>query len=455
MNRVLFITYFFPPDGGAGTQRPAKFCKYLADFGWQPVVITRRLSGSRSAWDPDPGLLSDIGETTKVVRVQQPELPSQRVTRALRVKQLEAWLDRAFDSSMEEIRKGGIDVVLVTMSPFALARLGQRLKRATRIPVVYDLRDPWALDGWPRYRSRSQWRKAMESMTRTLRDADGVIANTPEAKLAMQREIAELVHDRVVVIPNGYDPEDFEDDAPVPVGLEADKFNIVHAGSLHSNALLRRFSPRSWAKQLLTYRPEPIQPSGRTPKHLLAAVRALEKQGHPSAARCRIIFVGRKRPADVRLAKVSGINGRVVFTGYVSHQECLGWMRHADALFLSLHGLPPGRRSLIVPGKTYEYLATGRPIVGCLPEGDARDLVERSRLGFCAHPCRSQEIAAALERLWAARQAEHPFERTVPAWLERFDRRFLTEKLARYLDRIVGSADSAGTEEPEGCCERS
>ena len=130
-------------------------------------------------------------------------------------------------------------------------------------------------------------------------------------------------------------------------------------------------------------------------------------------------------------------------------------MRHADALFLPLHGLPPGRRSLIVPGKTYEYLAAGRPIVGCLPEGDARDLVERSRLGFCAHSCRSHEIAAALKRLWAARQAEHPFERTVPAWLKRFDRRFLTEKLARYLDRIVGPADSAGMEEPEGCYERS
>jgi len=39
-NSVLFISHFFPPVGGAGVQRAAKFVKYLPDFGWSPTVLT-------------------------------------------------------------------------------------------------------------------------------------------------------------------------------------------------------------------------------------------------------------------------------------------------------------------------------------------------------------------------------------------------------------------------------
>ena len=38
--RVLIITYHFPPDSAMGAVRPAKFAKYLPDFGWEPVVYT-------------------------------------------------------------------------------------------------------------------------------------------------------------------------------------------------------------------------------------------------------------------------------------------------------------------------------------------------------------------------------------------------------------------------------
>ena len=40
--KVLLITYYFPPSGGSGVQRPLKFVKYLREFGWEPVVLTAR-----------------------------------------------------------------------------------------------------------------------------------------------------------------------------------------------------------------------------------------------------------------------------------------------------------------------------------------------------------------------------------------------------------------------------
>ncbi|MBL0341649.1 MAG: hypothetical protein IPP71_12340 [Bacteroidetes bacterium] len=38
--RVLIISYYWPPGGGAGVQRWLKFVKYLHLFGWQPTVYT-------------------------------------------------------------------------------------------------------------------------------------------------------------------------------------------------------------------------------------------------------------------------------------------------------------------------------------------------------------------------------------------------------------------------------
>ena len=40
MKKVLVITYYWPPSGGAGVQRWLKFVKYFRGFGWEPVIYT-------------------------------------------------------------------------------------------------------------------------------------------------------------------------------------------------------------------------------------------------------------------------------------------------------------------------------------------------------------------------------------------------------------------------------
>ena len=40
--KVLIITYYWPPSGGAGVQRWLKFVKYLPKQGWEPVVYTAK-----------------------------------------------------------------------------------------------------------------------------------------------------------------------------------------------------------------------------------------------------------------------------------------------------------------------------------------------------------------------------------------------------------------------------
>ena len=40
MQKVLIVTYYWPPGSGAGVQRWLKFSKYLPQYGWEPVILT-------------------------------------------------------------------------------------------------------------------------------------------------------------------------------------------------------------------------------------------------------------------------------------------------------------------------------------------------------------------------------------------------------------------------------
>ena len=69
MNKVLIITYYWPPSGGAGVQRWLKFSKYLPEFGWDPVILT--VDPGYAAYPvTDNSLDSDIPSTVEVHNTQ-------------------------------------------------------------------------------------------------------------------------------------------------------------------------------------------------------------------------------------------------------------------------------------------------------------------------------------------------------------------------------------------------
>jgi glycosyltransferase involved in cell wall biosynthesis len=441
MNKLLLLAYFFPPCGNAGTQRPAKFCKHLPSFGWEPTAVVPVLDESAGQlYRADNTLIPDIAQT-RVVRV--PGRDGSWGKALPRIDLAHWWLEAGYEAGADLLRREDFDAVLVTMSPFDLSYIGRRLQKEFRVPVVYDLRDPWAIDGWRYRRTYFDWRRDYNAMAAALSTADGVVANTPESARALAAAVPGLDPAKMATIPNGFDEDDFADACERPAGLDAAAFHLVHVGTLHSQMLYEYEGLKGRLKRLLHYYPEPIDPSGRTPLHLLRAVRMLRKQGHPLAARLRIVLVGGVDAATERCVRESGVGDVVKVTGRVPHAESVRWMRWADALFLPLHGLPAGRRSLIVPGKTYEYLATGRPILGCLPPGDARDFVSDSGRGFCADPCRPAEIAEAIGRLYDAARSR-TIEETEPP--RQFARRELTRAMARFLNEVAGR--DGGTARP-------
>lgn len=445
MKKALVIAFYFPPEGGGGTQRVAKFAKYLLRHGWGVKIVAAATQGRslRGGNKYDPSLTSELGDVP-VVRVPVPDEPWQRPV----LDKHQAWGRGALDAAAEEWKTGEYSVVLITMSPFSLAHVGDALRTRLGAPVVYDLRDPWTLDGWPVYRHAAQWWSHRRFMRRTLTPAAGVIANTPEAGRCIARTLPGLPAERLTVIPNGYDAEDFEglsDIAPDP-----SVFTLALTGSVLSGVLYPPKGLVKRAKKLAEFRAERMAPEGRTLKFLLDAVRLLRERKHPLVARLRVVVAGSNDEATARSVRESGVAEQVNLMGYLPHAESVRWLRRADALFLPLHDLPIGARSRIVPGKTYEYLASGRPILGCLPHGDARDLVERSGVGYIARPTDAHEIAERLDEMLTAWSAGRLPGGPAP-WVAEYERAQQALALGRFLDRVTGATDSPAPEHaPEG-----
>lgn len=441
--RVLIISYFFPPDGGPGTQRVTKFCKYLWRFGWSPTVLTRMVPEKRGRWDPeDRSLQRDIPSSVRVIRVEGNDDDEPDWTAHLPVldsPHIMRWNEAAFIRARSLLEAEQFDLVLITMSPFDLAHLGRRIQTQLGLPVIYDLRDPWALDGWRSHRSSRHWRRDLSCMRSTLMHADGVIANTPEAKTVMQRECREITPPRLYMIPNGYDESDLSDPFLPVYQRDPSIFRIVHTGSLHSGELYARRTLKGKLRSWFECSGQLIDPSGRTPFHLLRALRRLQRQGHPLAGRVRVSLIGTIDDATRRCVSESGVKHLVELVDYLPHRDSVEKLQQADALFLPLHGLGPDQRSRIVPGKTYEYLAARRPILACLPPGDARELIERSGNGWLADPCDVGSITHALTSLHEAWERGDLDHLQSPIWLRDYERKQLTARLAEVFDEIAQS----------------
>lgn len=397
MKRAILITCYFPPDGGAGAQRPRKLAEYAHRYGWDLTVITRQSPNTRSSWEPKDETLVQASEGDQIVRLPMPE----HSTAGQMVPGPSGSEDPFLVDILLEVRKQmknqSFDAVIVTMPPYGMSPVAPRIKQEFGVPVFIDLQDPWALDGACSYRNKAQWSVTNRWMQEVLGIADGVIANTPEAGLQLRRAVPELTPERVEVVNNGCTVSEFECPMPPrPQGMTDGKLHLVHTGTLHSDAFERTRGLVGRLRKRRNYRAEDIRIGGRTAYHLLRGIHLLSKREPRKVQEFELTLVGVKDAATRRIAEESPCRDRVHLTGFVPYKESVAWIRHADILFVPLFGLPRGHRSRIIPSKTYEYLASGRPILGALPEGDARDLVEGSGRGFCADPCDDLGLADAL-----------------------------------------------------------
>jgi hypothetical protein len=160
----------------------------------------------------------------------------------------------------------------------------------------------------------------------------------------------------------------------------------------------------------------------------LQAVKELIEEKQIGIERLRIRFLGAWDVTEAsceRLARELEQGGIMRRELPVPHDECVRRMMAAEILLI----LQPASR-LQIPGKIYEYVATGRPVVVIGGEGATAHLVERHRLGAC---CRNDvaDIKSMLSRILTGRVRLTPPPKEE---LARFEYRTLARDLASVLD---------------------
>jgi glycosyltransferase involved in cell wall biosynthesis len=434
MPRVLFCAYHFPPIGGAGVQRYLKLVRYLAEAGWESTVVTGPgIAGDR--WAPeDRSLAAELPPSTELHRVPGP-MPAGSPWRDRADRLLArdgAWHDWWNTGCAElAVAVGGeCDVVFGGLQPYEMAAGVAHAAAALGKPWVADLADPWALDEMRLSLSAWHRRRDLAQMRARLATASAIVMNTEEATRRVREQLPELAGRLTEPIPNGFDSRDFE---VAPAARDETRFRIVHTGYLHTELGLRQRRHRR-LKRLLRGAPVPgVDILTRSHVYLLEALEALETSNPEVASRIEVVLAGVLSEADLAITREAP---RVRLTGYLAHPESVALLKSADLLFLPMQNLPQGLRAGLVPGKTYEYLGAGRPILAAVPPGDARDLLEAAGN---AHICAPDDVDGMAHRILAAfrERAEGGPPSPRPEVVAQYEWRELAARLASVLDDVA------------------
>ena len=427
--RVLLVAYYVPPAGGPAVQRILQFIEYLEEAGWTPEVLTVREGAYPNR---DASLLADIPDTVRVHRT--PSLDPLAVYQALRGGEdnLPAGSMGAEDPSWLEwaarwiraniflpdarvgwwpfavwrgrrlLQNGRFDAVLTSGAPHSVHLIGRSLHRGDGTPWVADLHDPWTDISYYDEFPRTGWaRRRDEALERSvLMEADAVTSVSPSwADLFAGKAV-----NRYAVVENGIDLSDFEGVAGT---VDAATFTLAHVGKLYAS----RNPTALW--------------------RALASLRAEEK-----IPKLRVRLTGSVDPAVRKSIRAHDLGSIVEVESFVPHEEALRRMASSTLLLLVIESF--AQADGMITSKLYEYLATGRPVLGVgPPDGDAQALLDRHGAGAMAgwdDAERVREIVLSHYEAWAEGTPKAGASRSA---LAPHTRQAQTQRMAEVLDAVV------------------
>jgi glycosyltransferase involved in cell wall biosynthesis len=414
---VLVVAYFFPPLGGGGVQRTLKFIKYLPQCGWKPVVVTPRQAPTRLT---DADLAAEIPTQARILRTGDLRLPSWMpwrvrawITRWLfMVDDHIGWYGYAMKASQQCIREEDVQAIYSTSAPYTDHLIAYRLKRRNNLPWVADFRDPWVGNFSASFPTRLHQRLAERLESAVVHAADRVLVVSEPMRGAMLARYPDLPAAKVVLLPNGYDRQDFASLQPevIQAADEANRFLLVYSGSFYG----RR----------------------QTAEKFLLALKQIIEAGLVPKERLRVRFVGNSGKGTLDLIETIGLKEVCQTTGYLPHRQSLAHLMAADVLLLIV-GRGPGSEAVFT-GKIFEYLASGKTILCLADPGAAADLVREAQAGVVVDPEDIEAIADQIKELYL-RWVDGALNRqqAKPEVVERYERSALTGQLAAVLNEIT------------------
>jgi Glycosyl transferases group 1 len=211
--------------------------------------------------------------------------------------------------------------------------------------------------------------------------------------------------------------------------------------SVDRHPLLRRRRSQGGGREAARHRlrPRDVDHAPHSPVFLLAALDRLVERRPELRDRIRLHLVGPLTIREEDALDQARCRDLVEAHGYLPHEESLALVRSADALFLPLHRLPRGGRATILPAKLYEYLASGRPILAAVPDGDARDLLGSVDWTVLCAPDDVDGMAQGLLSLIEQMPARRGKQADRRMLLPRLERPYLAAELAGTFERVLAS----------------
>jgi len=421
---VLLASYFFPPTNSSGIYRILAFAKYLPDFGISPIILTSSQKSGREPLDKD--LLEKVPEDLTIHHMGTGCLPSPEgsgISRKI-FREVTDQIDHhmpidpfllfgLFGSirARRLIKKHSIEAVITSSPPHSIHLIGYVFKKYFGIPWIADFRDrighkPFA----PGEGNQNGRFSLMGKLERSiLETADATIANTP-ANLETLVSSYPDCRERVVCIPNGYDPADFEN-------------------SLISN---ERKEEQDRKLQVI-YTGEMYEGMGDT---LWQGLSILKKNNPEIANLLELKIVGIMTENDRKKIKDNHLDDIVKFLGFVKEAECRRLLSISDVALLLL---PKEGYPYWIPSKVYTYFGSGTYVLAILPEGDALNLVKGVNAGICIPPS-PEKIAETLSTLVSLHCSGNMKASYNLSELKKYTRPYHANQLAEMIHKITSPA---------------
>jgi glycosyltransferase involved in cell wall biosynthesis len=376
MNKVLIITYYWPPSGGAGVQRWLKFSKYLPQSGWEPVILT--IDPSFATYPAiDDSLGKEIPENIEIHKTRATDwfriyikdksrIPSAGFARnmdnSLKGKLFrfirgnffipdprKGWNKYAIKKASELIGKYNITTIVTTSPPHSTQLIGLKLKKKyPGIRWISDLRDPWTDIYYyelfyPTFFSRkidAHFEKSVLANADIITTVGSTLGKHFECKVPG-------IGSKIRIIHNGYDDSDFENiEAKLP-----ERFTISFTGTISDSYPIDGF--------------------------LKAVSQVLKKEKDLLLSFTGLVSEDQKK-------QIAGYIGEknLEFVNYADHKNAIRRMMTSSILLLVIAKHPENRSFL--SGKLFEYMATGKPVLCLGPvDGDAANILNSSASGKC------------------------------------------------------------------------
>ena len=432
MKKVLIISYYWPPSGGAGVQRWLKFVKYLGNFGWEPIIYTPENPESP---ETDESLYRDIPENVIILKnhIWEPYQVYKKLMGRGREEKIQAaflnekknnpftenisvwirgnffipdarkfWIKPSVRFLEKYIGKNPVDLLISTGPPHSMHCIGQRVASNCNLPWIADFRDPWTnidfysalkLTKWADQRHHRLEREVLEN-------ASAVIT----VSKSMAEEFNNICRRNYDVITNGFDPDDI---IPFTNIITDKKFSIAHIGSLVSS---------------------------RNPLVLWEALKAILEQDRGFREDLMIKLVGRVDFSVNNSIVQHGLSDYIEKIDYMPHADVIKVQQQSQVLLLLINNTPNSKS--ILTGKFFEYLVARRPIICIGPaDGDAAAILKETNSGIVADFTDIQTLKENILTYYNLYKSGKLVSESRN--IEKYSRKELTKSLSELMNRVI------------------